>query len=72
MLHMGNTESWSQEKIWQSWRFEMVTKTLSVFRLNCLIRSSIREYLKDGDFYDAGDFQSAKSAYNFLHELMKL
>ena len=50
----------------------MVTKTLSVFRLNCLIRSSIREYLKDGDFYDTGDFQSAKSAYNFLHELMKL
>ena len=33
---------------------------------------SVYRYLKDGDFYDAGGFQSAKSVYNFQHEPMAL
>ena len=32
----------------------------------------IYKYLKDGDFYDGGGFQTAKSAYNFQHDPMKL
>ena len=32
----------------------------------------IYKYLKDGDFYDAGGFQSARSSYNFQHEPMRL
>ena len=28
--------------------------------------------MKDGDFYDGGGFQTAKSAYNFQHDPMKL
>ena len=32
----------------------------------------VYKYLKDGDFYDAGGFQSAKSAYNFQRNPMAL
>ena len=32
----------------------------------------VYKYLKDGDFYDGGGFQTAKSAYNFQHDPMKL
>ena len=32
----------------------------------------VYKYLKDGDFYDAGGFQSTKSSYNFQHEPMRL
>ena len=32
----------------------------------------IYKYLEDGDFYDGGGFQTAKSAYNFQHDPMKL
>ena len=33
---------------------------------------TIYKYLKDGDLYDAGGFQSARSSYNMQHEPMKL
>ena len=29
----------------------------------------VYKYLKDGDFYDGGGFQTAKSAYNFQHAI---
>ena len=32
----------------------------------------VYKYLKHGDFYDAGGFQTAKSAYNFQHNPMAL
>ena len=32
----------------------------------------VYKYLKDGDFYDGGGFQTARSAYNFQHEPMRL
>ena len=32
----------------------------------------VYKYLKDGDFYDGGGFQTAKSAYNFQHNPMAL
>ena len=32
----------------------------------------VYRYFKDGDFYDGGGFQTAKSAYNFQHEPIKL
>ena len=32
----------------------------------------VYKYLKHGDFYDGGGFQTAKSAYNFQHNPMKL
>ena len=30
------------------------------------------KYTRDGDFYDGGGFQTARSSYNFQHEPMKL
>ena len=32
----------------------------------------VYKYLKDGDFFDGGGFQTAKSAYNFQHNSMAL
>ena len=32
----------------------------------------VYKYIKHGDFYDAGGFETAKSAYNFQHDPMKL
>ena len=32
----------------------------------------VYKYLKDGDFYDAGGFQSARSSYNFQRNHMRL
>ena len=65
----------------------MTTKTARVFSFHFFIKVpdsvldsvsdsifdlGIYKYLKDGDFYDAGGFQSAKSSYNFQHEPMRL
>ena len=33
---------------------------------------SVYKYYKQGGFYDAGGYQSAKSAYNFQHDPMRL
>ena len=33
---------------------------------------SVYKYLKHGDFYDGGGYQTAKSAWNFQHNSMKL
>jgi len=33
---------------------------------------SVYKYLTDGDYYDGGGFQTAKSSYNFQHDPMKL
>ena len=33
---------------------------------------NVYKYLKHGDFYDGGGYQTAKSAWNFQHNSMKL
>ena len=37
-----------------------------------LFSASTYRYYKHGDFYDAGGFQSARSAYNMQHDPLKL
>ena len=54
---------------------KMTTRRARVFRLKCQIRSliwNVYKYLEDGDFYDGGGFQTAKSAYNFQRNPMAL
>ena len=52
----------------------MISKTVQfLIKLpDSIFDVQVYKYLKDGYFYDAGGFQSAKSAYNFQHEPMKL
>ena len=48
------------------------SESFSVKLVDLVFYLSVYKYLKHGDFYDGGVYQTARSALNFQHNSMKL
>ena len=48
------------------------SESFSVKLADSMLDLSVYKYLKHGDFYDGGVYQTARSALNFQHNSMKL